>query len=174
MLFPRKALRSEIVQYIPAIWGFSLSTTGKPDLADDLTQATCLRALEKQHQYEPGRPVIVWLIALCRSIWLTEMRADAIRKNRGLDTATVAELIDPRTDTETTIFAQQVCARIGRLPEAQRVTVELVYVRQFTYSEAANILNVPLGTVMSRLSTARTALAGLKDEVRMPVKARRG
>ena len=156
-----RSLRSEIVRYIPAIWGFALSISGDPDTADDLTQTTCLRALEKQDQLVTGSPVVVGLIAICRSIWIDERRAESIRKTGGLHTAAAADLIDLREDPEKSIFALQVYAKIMKLPEAQRATVELVYVQQFTYTEAANILDVPVGTVMSRLSTARAALAGL-------------
>jgi len=151
---------------MPSIWRFALSLSGKPDVADDLTQATCLRALEKQHQLKRDRPVIGWLLTICRSIWLNELRSQAVRKAGGLDTAGVDDLVDPRSDLEMNILAAQVYTRIMELPEAQRATVELVYVQQFTYSEAAAILSVPIGTVMSRLSTARTALAALKDEER--------
>lgn len=164
MIFKRnvpRSLHSEIERYVPAIWGFALSISGNPDTADDLTQATCLRALEKQNQFMTGRPVIVRLIAICRSIWLDEVRSETIRKTGGLHTAAAADLIDLREDPETSVFALQVYAKIMELPEAQRATVELVYVQQFTYTEAADILGVPLGTVMSRLSTARSALAGL-------------
>jgi len=63
------------------------------------------------------------------------------------------------------IFASQVYSKVMELPEAQRTTVELVYVQQFTYGEAAEILGVPIGTIMSRLSTARRALAALNTNV---------
>jgi len=56
-------------QNLASIWRFSLSLSGKPDVADDLTQSTCLRALEKQHQVDTNRPIIGWLLTICRSIW---------------------------------------------------------------------------------------------------------
>ncbi len=158
-----RSLRRQIAQYVPAIRGFALSISGNPDTADDLTQATCLHALEREKQFQPGRPVIILLIRICRSLWLHDLRSEAARKTGGLDTATAVDLIDQREDPETGIFAMQVYAKIMELPEAQRATVELVYVQQFTYNEAADILEVPLGTIMSRLSTARTALAGMND-----------
>jgi len=130
-------------------------------LADDLAQATCLRALEKQHQVDSDKPVIGWLLTICRSIWLNELRARAVRKTGGLETAKARHLIDQAANPEMNIFASQVYTKVMELPEAQRATVELVYVQQFTYSEAAGILDVPMGTVMSRLSTARKALAAL-------------
>jgi RNA polymerase sigma-70 factor (ECF subfamily) len=167
MLFRKTAapdLKEELDEHLASIWRFALSLSGKADLADDLTQATCLRALEKQHQVNRDKPVIGWLLTICRSIWLNELRSRAFRKTGGLETAKASDLIDQRVDTETNIFAAQVYTSVMALPEEQRATVELVYVQQFTYSEAAAILEIPIGTVMSRLSTARAALAGLKDE----------
>lgn len=167
MRFGKKSppsLSDGLSAHMPSIWRFALSLSGKPDLADDLTQATCLRALEKQHQFQDDRPMIGWLLTICRSIWLNELRAQAIRKTGGLETAKAHELVDHTADAEMNIFASQVYTRVMELPEAQRATVELVYVQQFTYSEAAKILDIPIGTIMSRLSTARTALAALKND----------
>lgn len=154
-------LQDALASHMPAIWRFALSLSGKPDLADDLTQATCLRAIEKKHQVDTDRPVIGWLLTICRSIWLNELRSQAVRKTGGLETAKADDLIDQSVDAEMNIFASQVYSRVMELPEAQRETVELVYVQQFTYREAADILDIPMGTVMSRLSTARRALADL-------------
>lgn len=157
-------LQNALTTHMPSIWRFALSLSGKPDLADDLTQATCLRALEKQHQVDTDRPVIGWLLTICRSIWLNELRAQAVRKTGGLETAKADDLVDQALDTEMNIFASQVYTKVMELPEAQRATVELVCVQQFTYSEAAEILEIPMGTVMSRLSTARRTLAVLNSD----------
>lgn len=167
MLFANKSspeLEKALSEHLPAIWRFALSLSGKPDVADDLAQATCLRALEKQHQMDPNRSPIGWLLTICRSIWLNELRAQAVRKTGGLESAKAHELVDQAADAEMNIFASQVYSKVMELPEAQRATVELVYVQQFTYSEAAEILDIPMGTVMSRLSTARRALSALNTE----------
>ena len=70
--------------------------------------------------------------------------------------------IDGARAIETNILAGQVLKEIGRLPEAQRETVLLVYAEGYSYSEAAGALGIPIGTVTSRLATARSALANLK------------
>ena len=165
-------LRDEIERHVPAIWRFSLSLSGKSDVADDLTQATCVRALEKERQFKADRPAIGWLMTICRSIWLNELRSHAVRKTGGLETAQPEDLIDRSNNTEMNILASQVYTRIMALPEAQRATVELVYVQQFSYSEASKILDVPIGTIMSRLYTARAALADLKDDGHASTKGR--
>ncbi|MEM1345419.1 MAG: RNA polymerase sigma factor [Pseudomonadota bacterium] len=160
---PSEDLRVRIVPLLPRIWRFALSLTGRPDAADDLTQATCLRALERDGQWREGKALAGWLLTICRSIWLNEVRAQTVRKTGGMTSAKSHDLIDERLSPETRLFAAQIYARVMALPEAQRATVELVYVQQFTYREAAEILDVPIGTVMSRLATVRAALAPLND-----------
>jgi RNA polymerase sigma-70 factor (ECF subfamily) len=156
-------VRVELPKHMPAIWRFSLSLSGNPDVADELVQSTCLRALEKSHQYKEQGTLIGWLLTICRSIWLNELRSKAVRRAGSLDSVKPEELIDRAPAVEMNIFASEVFTKIMGLPEAQRSTVELVFVQEFTYSEAAAILDVPIGTVMSRLSTARKALQHLNE-----------
>ena len=70
--------------------------------------------------------------------------------------------MDGEREIETNIFVAEVLQSVGRLPEAQRETVLLAYGEGYSYAEAANALGIPIGTVMSRLATARAALAKLK------------
>ncbi len=151
--------------HLAAIWRFALSLSGNPDTADDLTQATCLRAIEKAHQFkqEEGGTLIGWCLTICRSIWLNELRSNAVRKAGGLETIDADALVDLAPTAETNIFVSEVFTKVMALPEAQRSTVDLVYVQGFTYKEAAKILCVPIGTVMSRLASARKSLATLND-----------
>ncbi len=152
---------ARVAGYMPNIWKYAVSLSGRPDVADDLTQATCLRALEKRAQFTDGTSLIAWLVTICRSIWLNELRAKAVRKTSDLDSAPAEALISTAPDTETNIFASQVFSQLMTLPEAQRETAYLVYVEQFTYRETAEMLGIPIGTVMSRLATARARLAHL-------------
>ena len=156
-------IANELIVLMPRIWRFALSQSGRPDIADDLLQATCLRALERAHQFRGTGTLIAWLLTICRSIWLNELRSVSVRKTGGMETAGEADLVDIRPSAEINIFAREVFAKVMELPEAQRVTVELVYLQQFTYAEAAIILEVPIGTVMSRLFAARRSLAELNE-----------
>ena len=154
-------VRRKLSDALPNIWRFALSLSGNPDVADDIVQSTCLRAIEKAHQFKEGSNFTGWVLVICRSIWLNELRSAAIRRTGGLETASVSDLIDRQQNLEVNLFAAQVYDKIMNLPEAQRSAVELVYVQEFTYSEAAHILDVPIGTIMSRLSTARKKLSSL-------------
>ena len=159
-----KRFQSDLVFVMPRLWRFALSLTGQKDLADDLVQATCLRALERQNQFQAGSNFAAWAMTICRSIWLNDMRSQHFRKTGQLDAAIESSLIDPAPSPETNIFAAEVFKQVMQLPEGQRSAVELVFVEQFTYREAAAILGIPIGTVMSRLSAARKALAPLQQE----------
>ena len=73
-------------------------------------------------------------------------------------------MVDGSHEIETNIFVAQVLKEVGGLPEAQREAVLLVYVEGLTYREAAEIVTVPIGTVMSRLAAARLTLAKLRGD----------
>jgi len=166
----QQKMGTALAEHMPAIWRFAFSLSGTPDVADDLAQATCLRAIEKSHQFQDGGTLIGWCLTICRSIWLNELRAKAVRNAGGLESIEAKDLADLSPSVETNIFASEVFTRIMALPEAQRSTVEMVYVQGFSYKEAADILDVPIGTIMSRLATARKALADLNNEELTPSK----
>ncbi|MEM6307185.1 MAG: RNA polymerase sigma factor [Pseudomonadota bacterium] len=150
-----------LVPVLPNLWRFALSLSGRPDVADDLVQSTCLRAIERQDQFQPGTKLQAWVFTICRSIWLNELRKTSVRKTGSLTTVAVENIPDIFPPQETNIFAREVFMKVMALPEAQRETVLLVYVEEFTYREAADLLDVPIGTIMSRLSAARAKLAPL-------------
>lgn len=150
--------------HLRAVWRFGLSLSGNIETADDLAQGTMLRAMERAHQYADEGRLQGWLMTICRSIWLNELRSAQVRRTGALDSAEALAVEDIIPGAEANIFAAEVFSKVMALPEAQRSTVELVYVQGFKYSEAARILDVPIGTVMSRLSAARATLAPLNSE----------
>ena len=129
-------------------------------------EKTCLRALERAHQFTPGTRLDRWLFSILHSIWLNEIRATRYRTGQGLVDAETELVFDGMREVETNILAGQVLREVNALPEVQREAVFLVYGEGLTYREAAEILAVPIGTIMSRLAGARTKLAGLgRDEM---------
>jgi len=151
------------------LWRYGLVLSGNRDTAEDLVQATCVRALERSHQFQPGTRLDRWLISILHSIWLNEVRSRKVRQGQGLVDADVVLVFDGLRQTETNILAGQVLREVQDLPEAQREAVYLVYVEGLTYREAADTLAVPIGTIMSRLAAARARLAGLGMEDIRPV-----
>ena len=133
--------------------------SGNRDRANELAQATCLRALEKASAFQPGTHLDRWLFRIAQRIWLNEMRSEAVRRGRGLVSVDQVELPDRKPGAEMNILVGQVLNEMYRLPEAQRVTVLLVYAEGFSYREAAQVLDIPVGTVMSRLAAARARIS---------------
>ena len=154
-------IRVGLPAHLARLWRYGLVLSGRGDVAEDLVQATCVRALERAAQFTPGTRLDRWLFAILHSIWLNEVRARRIREGGRLVDAEAALSFDGREAIETNILAAQVLAEVQRLPEAQRSTVFLVYVEGLTYREAAEVLGVPIGTVMSRLAAARASLGEL-------------
>lgn len=99
-----------------------------------------------------------WLFRIAQTTWLNELRRRKVRFGGGLVAVEDVDLPSNQPDTETNILARQVLNHITRLPDAQRLTVFLVYVEGFSYADAAAQLDIPIGTVMSRLAAARRTL----------------
>src|SRR5271166_1136598 len=158
----RREVRAGLEPCLARLWRYALILSRANDTADDLVQATCLRAIERADQFVPGTRLDRWLFAILRSIWLNDIRARRIREGGGFVDAEETLSFDGAQEIETNIVAAQVLKAIGRLPEAQRETILLVYGEGFSYAEAASALGIPIGTVMSRLASARSALAHLK------------
>jgi RNA polymerase sigma-70 factor (ECF subfamily) len=158
----RREVRSGLEACLARLWRYALMLSAKRDVADDLVQATCLRAIERADQFTPGTRLDRWLFSILRSIWLNDIRSRRIREGGGFVDAAEALTIDGAREIETNILAAEVLTAIGRLPEAQRESVLLVYAEGHSYAEAAAALGVPIGTIMSRLATARAAIAKLK------------
>ena len=158
----RRDVRAGLKPCLARLWRYALVLTRTNDAADDLVQATCVRAIERADQFAPGTRLDRWLFAILRSIWLNDLRSRRIREGGGFVDAEDALITDGAHGIETNILAAEVLKAIGRLPEAQREAVLLVYAEGYSYAEAASALSVPIGTVMSRLAAARAALAKLK------------
>ena len=161
-------LRKELSAYLSRLWRYGLVLSSNRDAAEELVQATCVRALERADQFAPGTRLDRWLFAILHSIWLNELRSRKIRQGEGyVDPDSL--WVDGSRHVETNILAHQVLTEVLALPEAQRQTVFLVYVEGLSYREAAELLSIPVGTVMSRLAAARTTLGKLAGEDSRPV-----
>lgn len=153
-------VRAGLPALLPRLWRFGLVLSRDRATAEDLVQATCLRALERAGQFTPGTRLDRWLFAILRSIWLNELRARRVRQGQGLVAPEEALVFDGAAQIETNILAARVLKEVAALPDPQREAVFLVYVEGLTYREASEMLDVPIGTVMSRLAAARAKLAG--------------
>lgn len=153
------AVRAGLSANLPKLWRYGLVLSNHRDVADDLVQQTCVRALERAQQFSEGTRLDHWLLSILHSIWLNEVRARRVRFGEGHVSAEEVLVFDGAEMTEQKITAMQVMKRVNDLPEAQRMAVFLAYVEGLSYREVATILDIPMGTVMSRLAAARAKLA---------------
>jgi len=153
-------VRHGLDRLFPRLWRFCVVLCGDRNAAEDLVQVTCLRALEREKQFEVGTRLDHWVFQIARTVWLNQIRADKVRHGRGVVPVEDAGLID--FSAETNLSLAEVLTGIMTLPEPQRMTVLLVYVEGYSYKEAAEHLDIPIGTVMSRLAGARGRLSALR------------
>ncbi len=144
-----------MAELVPRLYRFAVSLTQDDDLARDLVQATCLRALERKHQFQEGSRLDHWTFAILASLRLNAARADRVRRGNGFVDLETLVIPDPTASVERNLLIRQVMAIVDKLEEHLREAVMLVYVEGFSYEEAASILKCPPGTVASRLVTAR-------------------
>jgi RNA polymerase sigma-70 factor (ECF subfamily) len=156
----RASMGRDLVALLPRLRRFAAGLTGSIQEGDDLVQASCLRALERYHQWEPGTRLDSWMFRIIRNIWLDRGKSAWNRLVRS-DTDSLAELPDHSLTRELEARNELASARsaIAALPEAQREVLLLVTVEGLTYEGAAEVLGIPLGTVMSRLARARVTVA---------------
>lgn len=154
---PPNQLKQDLVVLLPRLQRYAKNLNRSAADADDLLQATCIRVLEKWQQFKPGSDFDRWVFTIMSSIRSNHLRAENTRHGAGLvDAHYELATEDPHTRN---IFHDQVLDEVQQLPIAHRQVLLLVYVEGFTYQETANILDVPVGTVMSRIARGRARLA---------------
>jgi RNA polymerase sigma-70 factor (ECF subfamily) len=141
--------------------GLSRSTAD----ADDLTQMTVERALRSRAQWQPGTRLDSWTYRIMRNLWIDSGRA-RFRREKVEAPPQEMESIgeDPRDAMEASLDLKRVMAGMARLPDEQREVVALILIEGFGYREAAEMLDLPIGTVSSRLVRGRTALLAMVGE----------
>ncbi|MBB5465035.1 RNA polymerase sigma-70 factor (ECF subfamily) [Paraburkholderia sp. Clong3] len=150
---------------LPRLWAFSLRLSGNQHDAEDLLQRSCVRGLERAHQLQPGTAPLSWMFSIIHSTWLNELRARSVRGRASVewDDALLAVSDPAARSPEDVLLSREIIAAVGRLPEAQRVVMLLVAFEGLSYAEAAQVLDVPIGTIMSRLSRARQSIGARFD-----------
>jgi RNA polymerase sigma-70 factor (ECF subfamily) len=149
---------------LPRLWAFALRIAGDRHDAEDLVQLACVRALERAHQLQPDTSPLSWMFSIIHSTWINELRSRKVRgrARSDWDDSIVETVSDPTAQTpETDLMYQQILGAVSDLPDGQREVMLLVAVERFTYKETAEILEVPIGTVMSRLFRARQTIGTL-------------
>ena len=152
-------IQTGLVELLPELRRFAHGLTCDRDTADDLTQATLERALSKSSAWDSSRPLKSWVFKIAKNIWLDQLRVQKVRANtEDIDDEEINIADDNLADMDTTHELREVTERMRELPEDQRAVLVLVAVEGYSYKEAAELLDIPVGTVMSRLSRARKTL----------------
>lgn len=152
----------ELVSMLPRLRRYALTLCKSRELADDLVQGACERALGASASRRDGVPFDAWVFRILRNFWI-----DGLRRQRteglSVDIEEHHDLVgsDGGVETEARLTLERVQREIDRLPEEQREVLLLVSVEEFSYKQAAETLGLPIGTVMSRLSRGRLRLAEL-------------
>jgi len=154
----RSDVRRQLVELLPRLRRFALVLARSADAADDLVQATLERALARIEQWEAGTRLDRWVFQIMKTVWLNSRRAAALRQSESLDDHEGGGTIDGARDMEAKLTLEEVRKAFHRLPVEQQQALLLVSVEGYTYAEAAELLEVPMGTVISRLARGRTAL----------------
>ena len=122
-------------------------------------QATVERALARLDKWNDGTRLDSWLFRMMQNLWIDQVRARRIRGSAPMDfdPATIPG-VDGRDTVESRLILQDTLRAVMALPDDQRAVMVLVVVEGFAYRDAAEVLEIPIGTVMSRLARARATL----------------
>lgn len=155
--------RQNLLSELDALRRFCLSLTGNNHDADDLLQMTVERLLDK------GMPddahTLKWGYRVCRNIWIDELRSREVRQRYvKSDTEQDANIPSAQDSAEQEHQMATIAAALNKLPEDQQMALTLVAIEGRTYAETAVILQIPVGTVMSRISRARRNLTDLLND----------
>lgn len=174
----REALRQALLDSLPSLRRYARNLTGTLVDGDDLTQEVCAKALERAEQWDQTRPIRPWLFGMMHNHHVDQRRGDRRRQNylrlvaADATADTMAGAEPHRGDGRLAL--RQVADAMAAMSQEHRALLLLVCVEGLSYREAGEALDLPIGTVMSRLSRARRTLADAIDGEGPPTAAAGG
>lgn len=156
-------VKLEMVALLPRLRGFARTLTNSAHDADDLVQQTCERVLTTAAMPADGGRLDAWLFRIMRNLFIDGYRRKQPTVPLDVDMAETLAGIDGRITSQARLDLQKVQAFIATLPEEQRSVLVLVCLEGLRYREVAEIMDMPIGTVMSRLARARASLMEALD-----------
>lgn len=166
-----KALRDELVRWIPNLRAFAMSLSSGAQQADDLVQETLLKALANLDKFQKGTNMKAWLFTILRNSFYNDVRYQKYHQTSPLDDVTPANLKAVASQDKYIEF-KDVLRGLGTLVPEQREAIILIAAEGLSYEEAAAICGCPVGTVKSRLSRARQRLSEyVQGDVKIPIEA---
>ena len=157
----------QMIALLPNLRRFAISLARSRDVADDLVQTACEKALASRDSYAPGTRFDAWMFRILRNTWIDRVRRQRTEGVR-IDIDDAHDLVgsDGSASAERRLMLSATAAAIAGLPDDQREVLVLVCVEELSYRDAAGVLDVPIGTVMSRLARGRRKLSenlGIND-----------
>lgn len=151
--------KTQLIALLPRLRRFCRGVAGSTVEGDELLQMACERALSRLHQWQPGTRFDSWMYRIAQTIWINKVQMES-RRNTIADSDALSGIVggDTRTEVETRDLYDKTMASLRELPIEQRQVLVLVCVEGFSYQEAADMLELKIGTVMSRLARARLRL----------------
>ena len=150
-------ISERIVELLPRLRRFARSLSRNQHDADDLVQSVVERAWRHLGQLKPGASLASWMFGIMKNAWIDDRRAKTRRGEVALPEDSGDHPAIPAADANASLWA--VSEAMTKLPDEQRLAVALVLVEGLSYREAAEALDVPIGTLTSRLARGRSALA---------------
>jgi len=168
----RATFEVEALPHLDAVYRFALHLSGSPDRAQDLVQDTFLRAFKAWDQYTPGTQCKSWLFTICRNLYFRQRERaqkhdQIVAENTRPETLdgdvvnplwSAVEQVDPAGQFFESIVDEEVLRAIDALPEDFKTVVVLSDVEGLTYQEISDLVDIPVGTVKSRLFRGRRQL----------------
>lgn len=152
-------LKRELIALLPRLRRFARALTRSVPEADDLVQDACLRAIDRADQWDPAQPLDRWVFRIMRNLWISETRKRSVRLGQGHVPAEEADELRTVETGEAAVAVGEVQSHIAALPAELSAILLAVSVEGYSYAEAADLFDVPIGTVMSRIHRARKTLA---------------
>lgn len=159
----RDHVSRELVGLLPKLRRFAMTLARNAADADDLVQEACERVITRSHLWNGEGRLESWMYAMTKNLWVDEIRKRKVRTGAGVVDVSEQDELSIEPSAEKVIYAKQLHYMIASMPEGLSSVFLLVNVEGHSYKEAAEILDIPIGTVMSRLSNARLRLAAMVE-----------
>jgi len=147
--------KTDLIALLPRLQRYAGNLCRSSGDADDLVQMTCVRVLEKHEQFSPGTNFDRWAFTIMSSVQNNHLRAQKKHQHQDISEA----MLYTQDDNESNTYHAQVMTLVKNLAITQRQAISLVYIEGFSYRETAEILDVPIGTIMSRIARGRAKLS---------------
>lgn len=154
---------ADIATHIPRLRRYARALTGDITTADDLVQDTLERAWRRLALWRSGSDLRAWLFTIMHNIFVNQLRADPHKQTQTTEHAALD--LSVTAPQEDRLILRDLNKALGNLSHEQREVVLLVGLEQMSYEEAAKVLGIPIGTVMSRLSRGREQLRAMMSGI---------